>query len=401
MTLTSAPARPQLPAAGPAGGGAPGAGPLRRWRGWLLAVVAVGLAATAIALLHQPQSNQYLSPDSVSSAGARALADVLTQVGRRVTVATSVPAATASATAGTTLLVTSPQYLSPAQLAAISRVPADVVLVQPDSAALRLLAPGGTLVGPSRAVRVTSPGCALPAAKLAGTADMGGQALRIGSPAGPGQQCYAQADGPTLVQVRAGGRLLTVLATGAPLTNEWLASEGDAALAINLLDSPRIVWLVPPPVVPAAAGATAAGPRSWASLVPLAAYLVAAQLGFALLLAVAWRVRRLGALVYEPLPVVVRAAETVEGHGHLYQSRHARAQAAASLRAAALSRITRAVGLPTGAGRDAVLAALSERPGADPARAASVLYDASPRSDRDLVSLAAGLDELEREVGTT
>ncbi len=118
--------------------------------------------------------------------------------------------------------------------------------------------------------------------------------------------------------------MVTVLGTAAPLTNAELAHQGNAALSVNLLPSRRIVWLVPPAA--AVAATTTRGPRTFFSLLPLTVYLVAIQLAFAVLLAVGWRARRLGQLVTEPLPVVVRASETTEGHGRLYQSRHARGE---------------------------------------------------------------------------
>ena len=46
-----------------------------------------------------------------------------------------------------------------------------------------------------------------------------------------------------------------------------------------------------------------------------------------------WRGRRLGPVVTEPLPVVVRSAEVVEGHGRLYRRAGARERAAELLRA--------------------------------------------------------------------
>ena len=46
-----------------------------------------------------------------------------------------------------------------------------------------------------------------------------------------------------------------------------------------------------------------------------------------------WRGRRLGPIMTEPLPVTVRAAETVEGHGRLYHRLNARDRAANALRA--------------------------------------------------------------------
>src|SRR4029077_19406963 len=125
--------------------------------------------------------------------------------------------------------------------------------------------------------------------------------------------------------------------------------------------------------------------------VPLAAYLVAAQLGFALLLAVGWRSRRLGPLVTERLPVVVHAAETVLGHGQLYRSRHARDRAASTLRTVLLTRICRAVGLPAGSGPDSVVPAVAHGPGAGGERVRDLLYGPAPRTDGALATLARDL----------
>jgi hypothetical protein len=274
-----------------------------------------------------------------------------------------------------------------------------VLLVQPDPASLAAIAAPVGLIGSSEPVVVTAPACGLRAANLAGPADMGGENLLVRRLSATDQQCYTSTSGPTLVQLQVGGRTVTVLGTGAPLTNAKLAGQGNAALAINLLPSHRIIWLVPA-IVAVAAPATA-GPRSFASLIPLAAYLVAVQLVLALLLAVAWRGRRLGQLVAEPLPVVVRAAETTEGHGRLYESRHARGQAAAALRSALLGRVERAVGLPPGADQEAVVAALAQRSATGAAQLSAWLYGPPPLTDQGLVALARDLDELEREVGTT
>jgi hypothetical protein len=188
-----------------------------------------------------------------------------------------------------------------------------------------------------------------------------------------------------------------VLGAGALLTNADLARQGNAALAINLLPTRRIIWLIPPPAPPVAA--TPRGGRSFFSIVPLAAYLVALQLGFALLLAVGWRSRRLGPLVAERMPVIVHAAETVLGHGQLYQSRHARERAASELRTAVANRICRAVGLPAGSGPDAVVPAVAQQSAASGDRIRALLYGPAPRTDAALAVLARELDDLAREVG--
>src|SRR5205823_5107838 len=131
------------------------------------------------------------------------------------------------------------------------------------------------------------------------------------------------------------------------------------ALALNLLaGDAHVVWLVPGPV---AVGGPR--PRSVTGLIPEPAYLVAAELAVAVVLAALWRMRRFGPLVFEPLPVVVRASETAEGHGRLYRSRRARDRAAAALRAAALARITIRTGLPQATSPEVICQELAGRTG--------------------------------------
>ena len=366
------------------------------WRGWLVVASVVAAGAALIVLARQAPAPQYLSPNSVASDGTHALADVLGELGRRVQVQDSVPAAVAAATAGTTLVITSPDSLSPADIRALAQVPADVLLVEPDPAALAALAPGILLTGPSRPVLVTQPHCTVRAAVLAGAVDAGGENMKVFRSTGMTHQCYFSPAGSMLVQTRVRGRLVTVLGSADMLTNAYLGRQGNAALAINLLPTRRIAWLIPPaPDIVA----SPRGQRSFFGLVPLAAYLVAAQLGFALLLAVGWRSRRLGPLVTEKLPVVVHAAETVLGHGQLYRSRHARDRAASEFRAVLQTRICRAVGLPAGSGPEPVVLAVTERSAANAERIRELLYGPAPRTDAALAVLARDLDDLAQEVG--
>src|SRR5262249_58144981 len=131
-----------------------------------------------------------------------------------------------------------------------------------------------------------------------------------------------------------------------------------------LAPSARMVGLVRSPLrVP---GAAAHGHRPLTSLIPAQVYAVAIQLGVVVVLLALWRMRRLGPLVTEPLPVVVRACETVEGHGRLYRSRRARDRAAAALRAAALGRIVTRLGPPRDAPARAGRPAPATPPGAGP-----------------------------------
>jgi hypothetical protein len=108
-----------------------------------------------------------------------------------------------------------------------------------------------------------------------------------------------------------------------------------------------------------------------------------------------WRGRRLGPILSEPLPVRVRAAETVEGHGRLYFRLSARDRAAEALRAGAVRRLSTAFGHSSDP--DALSEAVGRRTGRSPVEIRRLLYDAVPGSDDDLVNLARDLDRLEQE----
>jgi hypothetical protein len=384
----------------------------RRWRVPLALAAVIVLGGIVIALL-QPGApiTGYLDPSGTDAVGAHAIADLLSDRGYSVTRETTPAAAESAARApghgGVTLVVTSPGLLTARQLDGLAQVQADLVLIGPGRAALAALAPRVGLVGPAP-VLILAPGCGLNAARLAGTADMGGAQLNLQQPGTPRRHqaaaarpalCYPTGGHPSLVRYTTAGRVITVLGTGNALTNGSLAHLGNAALALNLLGSnSRIVWLVPSAGL--GAGLPSSGQQSVLGLVPLPAYLVAIQLGIAAVLTALWRVRRLGPLVPEPLPVVVRASETVEGHAGLYRSRRARGRAADALRAAILARTLPALGLAPDAGPGEVVAAFSARSGSGQARIEAMLFGPAPGDDAALVALADDLDALESEVRT-
>ena len=377
----------------------------RQWRGTAALVALVLLGGLAVALLQlRPAITGVLDPADTGPPGAHALVALLTGRGQTVIRAGTVPAAAAAAGRGTTLVVTSPQDLGAGQLATLARVRASLLLVAPTRAALAALAPGVTPAG-TAGVHTVAPRCGLPAARLAGSAGLGGLALRSAVPGA--WRCYparlAPGDGgaapalPCLVRYAHSGRLITVLGTGSPLTNQYLGSDGNAALAMNLLSaSSRVIWLVPGPL----AGLPAHGGRSLGRLVPAPVYAVVIQLGIVVLLTALWRMRRLGPLVPEPLPAVVRACETVEGHGRLYRSRRARDRAAAALRSAALGRIAARLGLPRGLPPQAACAELASRTGRGADEIWAILFGPVPPDDVALVALATDLDALEGQVLT-
>ena len=410
-TVTARPATARTggprPTGGPGTGGpgtrtgrVPGAAAAwwRRWRApaTLVAIILVG--GTVIALLQaRPAPNGPLDPRDTGPVGTHALAALLAGQGKQVATADTAAQAVAQVTGpGTALVVTSPWLLSPGSLHALAAAPADLLVVGPGSGALAILAPGVTLAG-KEPVTSRPPQCAWPGAMLAGPASMGGPALVPHRRVRGAATRRARVAAPVCPWsgTASGGHIISVLAAGTPLTNHDLGSDGNAALALNLLapDS-RIVWLVPSPALPAVTG------TSVTALIPRGVDLVIIELAVAVVLAALWRMRRFGPLVFEPLPVVVRASETVEGHAGLYRARRARDRAAAALRAATVARITARTGLPQATSPDVICQDVAARTGRPVAEISAMLFGPAPHDDTALVTLAADLDTLEGQVLT-
>jgi hypothetical protein len=130
-------------------------------------------------------------------------------------------------------------------------------------------------------------------------------------------------------------------------------------------------------------------------LLPDSVQFALVQLGIAVLVIAVWRARRLGPVVGEPLPVVVRAAEATEGLARLYRRAGARQRAATALRDAAVRSIAPRFGLPpVGADPRAVTEAVARHTGRAPLDIGELLYGASPDDDDALVALADSLDTL-------
>ena len=105
----------------------------------------------------------------------------------------------------------------------------------------------------------------------------------------------------------------------------------------------------------------------------------------AVLLLALWRARRLGPVVTEPLPVVVRAAETVEGRARLYRRGGARDTAAEALRGAPGPGWRRCWGCRRAPRRPRWWPPIGGRTGVPAASVGALLYGAAPADDAALV----------------
>nr|QEO73986.1 hypothetical protein [uncultured bacterium] len=197
----------------------------------------------------------------------------------------------------------------------------------------------------------------------------------------------------TLVQSEVDG--VTLIGTGAPLTNDRLDEVGNAALVMRLLGQhEKLVWFVPALDDPA----LRQDQRPLTDLVPDGVKFGLLQVCVAIVLLALWRARRLGPVVTEPLPVVVRAAETVEGRARLYRRAGAADHAAGILREATVARLTHRLGLPRDAGPQEVVAAVAGHTGRHEKETHALLYGPPPASEPELVRLADALDALEKNL---
>jgi hypothetical protein len=216
-----------------------------------------------------------------------------------------------------------------------------------------------------------------------------------------GISCYHDRRDPSaasLVRTSVGGRQVTVLGQPQVLTNAYLAEDGNAALSLRLLGhDPVLVWYLPDPLELGAGRQ----PPTLRELLPRWVGWVTLQLGLAAVVALLWRSRRLGRLVTEPLPVVVRASETQEGRARLYRSSRARSRAAATLRTACVRRLAARLDVPpetTPEGVALLVAGTLGWPGDD---VNDALLGPAPADDASLVRLAARLDALEEALRAT
>lgn len=374
----------------------------QRWRRYrvIVAVAAFGVvAAIVVGVVSSGANNRDLDPRSFLPSGTHALAALLGQRGVSVVTETTVTSAVSAAGAGTTLVVSHPERLDDAALSRLAATPADLVVLEAGPLELGGLGlgvvPGGDASDSPAAT--AQPACSLPAATAAGPVSTGHYSYR--APDG-GVGCYPLVDGYALVTTDRDGRRVTLLGDAAPFTNGKIADGGNAALALGLLSGqPRVVWLAP---VSAGASAESSGRSTLTSLLPGRLKWAVLQLAIAVILLAIWRGRRLGRLVPEALPVIVRQAETVVGRARLYRRAQARGRAADALRASARSTLATRLGvlaaIATSSAKAQLVDAVARQTGRDPRDVEALLYGSAPSDDRELVSLAQRLAAVEREV---
>ncbi|UXN25356.1 DUF4350 domain-containing protein [Curtobacterium flaccumfaciens] len=384
--------------AGPARAHAPAPAEGRRFRvGFWVAIVLVGVLLAALTALVQgtdPDAPRALDPTSTTASGSAALVRVLEQRGTAVSVTDTVDGV-GGIDGGTVFIDDADGALDPAVAERIARTARHVVVVGTSGAGLEAL---GLRVDPAVQVdgdaTVSTASCGIPAAASAARVTTAGSGYTVHDDAA--ERCTPTGEGGSrvwgLVRTATPGGDVTLLGTTSAFRNDTIATAGNAALALGLLGADeRLVWYNP------AVGTPDAAP----TLGELAPPWVPSALALLALVAVAagvWRGRRLGPLVVERLPVVVRAAETTEGRARMYARTRDRTHALDTLRVAAVRRIGRMLGLPRSAHVDEVVRTAAQATGIPHTRVGALLVGGTTDDDRALVDGTAALDDLERAV---
>lgn len=390
MTTLQAP-----PAAPGVGDGTPASGPQPReiWRAVRLPI-AVALVVLIGGVVLGLSSGRFqrgsLDPRAVDPAGSRALAVLLQHRGVTVHRVHGVAAALGQADSDSTIFIAFPEYESSTTLQRLQALwpTVRVVLLDPSDRALnQVTAEISTRSYVS--VKRRDPACELAEARTAGDADLGGGTFTLLN-SGVGQRCYG---GSVVTAQTRSGQPVAVVGAAEPFTNDRLARRGNAALAIGLLGGADDLWWVMPDLT---TGSGTADRSSLTDILPGWVPPVFWQLLLTGLLLALWRGRRLGPVVTEALPVVVRAAESVEGRARLYRRARARDRAAEALRGGARARIVPFLGLGTDPSPAALVSAVAARAGRAPYEVGGLLFGGAPADDAGLVRLADALDGLTR-----
>ncbi|HEV2896147.1 MAG TPA: DUF4350 domain-containing protein, partial [Actinomycetota bacterium] len=347
----------------------------RRIRWVVGMVLVVALVVLAILVVVGTVGRQQADdPRSSIPGGAGALGALLAAEGVLVTTTNQLDAAAAAAGPARTLVVANAHELEPATARPLLTAGwGKVILLRPYTDALTAFG-----VRASRRVPVSgslAPDCPVEAAQRAGTITVTGPPASYVA-TGPAEfACYPTANGHVYLGANTADGVPVEL-VGGGVTNSELSADGNAAFALNVFGThAEITWLM-------ARADPPSGTTRTPTLLPPWWSIALAQCAVAFAVVAIWRGRRLGPILSEPLPVRIRAAETVEGHGRLYHRLAARDRAAEALRAGSIARLSRAFG------RAEDPAALSEavatRTGRDPADVRRLLFEAVPGSDDDL-----------------
>ncbi len=409
------------PASAADAGDGPGDGagqPRGRWRSIAVWTLVAVVLTTLIALVAggRGSSDQPLDPTNPGPGGAQALARVLEQQGVEVDVARGQDALLSQPLGADTIVVISrTEQLTPQTGGAAlehAGEAAGVVLLDPGPALPDEL--GLPVDGQSRSSeQVLTAECETDLVRsgetIRGVRTLFGTGGSGAEPCFPPNETFnvgGAAAGHVVQLPRDGARPPVLLIGGADLVrNDTITDESHAAIALRALGrTPRLVWYVP--AITDALGSGSADGGDFYGQLPAFVLPGLVVVAASVPVLMFWRGRRLGRLVTEPLPVIVRAAETTESRGRLYRKAHDRERALASLQAASRRRMAARLGLTAAARPEELTHAVAEASGRHTPSSgryahdevSRLLHDPTAADDATLLHAANQLASLEEEV---
>lgn len=377
----------------------------RRLAVWALVVLLVALTA---ALLNGMRTSNQLpfDPDNPEDGGMQALARVLDQQGVDVTVVRSLPRLLDTPVASdTTVLVAGTALLGEdagEQLSTYAAQAGLLVVLTPETNTQDAL--GLPVEGRAASqVGAAAPGCEATVLRWRDGDEVSKANRLVRVTGGPdaAEPCFPPTPGYNAGGARAGfvveipaseERPDTVVAgIASSLTNEHIAQDANAAAGLRLLGAhPRLIWYIPSV---ADAGETA--PQSLVDVLPDAFLPSVVVLVAALLATMLWRGRRLGPVVTEPLPAVIRSVETTRSRSRMYRRAQDRERALAALQLAARRRLAARLGLAAHTPPHQVVRSLAEVTGRHTDELHRLLVDPTAPDDETLVRIAREVRSLE------
>lgn len=365
------------------------------WTAIVAFVLLVGIAGALLSGIGTWNERDRLDPESVGPGGTAALVSILREQGVSVTVSRDrEETLRLLRQAPSTLVVSDSPILGDDVLRDIFSTATDVVLVDPQARGADLLFPGAT-AGAFAPVEAVEPGCAAEPARRAGPVTPGRLLVPGASGLSPSTTgCYPAGAGfGLLINTDAEG-VRSAFDGRDLITNDSLASDGNAALALNLMGRlPNLVWYVPSLPDSDITTEPTLGELTPGWVTPAIVLLGASAVAAAL-----WRGRRFGPLVVERLPVTARATETMAGRGRLYERGRDTVHAADALRLGTLERLRRALALSPGARAADIADASAALAGMSHRAVRLLLIESEPRTERDLLAVSDGLRALESAV---
>lgn len=345
---------------------------LARYWPWLLVLASV--VAAALALGPGGQDGPPLDPRSTSATGARAVVDVLAELGRPVELGTAAAPGT-----GTVLVLS--DHLSRRHRAALAdwaRSGGRLVVADPMSPLLGEVELAGRLatdlVGPS----TFPPACDDPEladVRAVHSATWWGFRADAGDGA-----CFPTGQGNWLLRRPLGAGELVALGGADAFTNARLDEADNALLLVRLTSGPVMVTTASPP---------GGGDATLVELVPDRVFVGLALLVLAFVLTAWAHGRRLQRPVEDHLPVRIPASELVLATADLLQRAGLRDSAAAALRSELRREAVVRLGIPEDAPDGVVAERVAVWTGADAAGVERLLAGPPPEDDAALLGLAS------------